>query len=256
MFDSIGFIGAGRVAHIMLAGWHKAGKVLPTVYVFDTSAEAVAGLRLAFPQVQSASLAEVGAQALVFAALHPPAMAETLAQIAGSLHVDAVFCSLAPRLRLTALQEKLGGFARLARLNPNATSIVTAGYNPISFSEGLPQDARNTLLELLAPLGQTPVVADELIETYAVVSAMGPTYFWFQFDALRQQAEAFGLSSLAARETLAAMLHGAVDTMFASELPPARVMDLVPVRPMAESEAAIIDMQRMGLAAIHAKLHP
>lgn len=255
MFDSIGFIGAGRVAHIMLGGWQKAGTALPTVYVFDTSAEAVAALQAAFPQVKAASLVEVAAQGLVFAALHPPAMADTLAQIRDVIRADAVFCSLAPRLRLPALQEKLGGFARLARMNPNATSIVAQGYNPISFADGLPADARAALLALLTPLGQTPEVADELIETYAVVSAMGPTYFWFQFDALRQQAEGFGLSPEAARETLRTMLHGAVETLFASGLPPERVMTLVPVRPMAESEAAIIEMQRQGVGGMHAKLH-
>ena len=40
------------------------------------------------------------------------------------------------------------------------------------------------------------------------------------------------------------MLHGAVDTMFASDLTPERVMDLVPVRPMAGAEQAILQMQR------------
>lgn len=255
MFDSIGFIGAGRVAHVMLGGWKKAGAELPPVFVFDTSAEAVAALQAAFPQVQAASLSVVASQALVFAALHPPAMGETLAQIAPHLRADAVLCSLAPRLRLPALQDKLGGFSRLARMNPNATSIVAQGYNPVSFAGDLPQNARAALLECVAPLGQTPVVADEMIETYAVISAMGPTYFWFQFDALRQQAEAFGLTPDAARETLAAMLHGAVDTLFASGLSPARVMDLVPVRPMGDDEAAIVAMQRTRVGAIHAKLH-
>ncbi|MBK9393729.1 MAG: NAD(P)-binding domain-containing protein [Uliginosibacterium sp.] len=255
MFDSIGFIGAGRIAHIMLAGWQHAGTALPRVVVFDTSAEALASLQAAFPQVQAGSLSEVASQALVFAALHPPAMGETLAQIRPALRSDAVLCSLAPRLGLTALQEKLGGFGRLARMNPNATSVVAQGYNPIALGDGLPADARAALLALLTPLGQTPEVPDALIETYAVVSAMGPTYFWFQFDALRQQAEAFGLSPADARDTLRAMLHGAVDTLFASELSPARVMDLVPVRPLADSEAAILAMQRQAVGAIHAKLH-
>ena len=77
-------------------------------------------------------------------------------------------------------------------MNPNAASIVGKGYNPISFADGLPQQSQNDLLDLIAPLGQSPVVADESIETYAVISAMGPTYFWFQFDALRQLAESFG----------------------------------------------------------------
>lgn len=89
---------------------------------------------------------------------------------------------------------KLHGFDKLSRMNPNAASIVGKGYNPISFAVGLPQDLRSQLIELVSPLGNTPVVDDNMIENYAVISAMGPTYFWFQFDALRQQAESFGMT--------------------------------------------------------------
>ena len=46
---------------------------------------------------------------------------------------------------------------------------------------------------MFAPLGQLPEVADEQLESYAVISAMGPTYFWFQFHALEQLAAASSL---------------------------------------------------------------
>lgn len=49
MFDSIGFIGAGRIAHIMLGGWQRAGTPLPAVHAYDQSVEAVAALQRAFP---------------------------------------------------------------------------------------------------------------------------------------------------------------------------------------------------------------
>ena len=254
MFDSIGFIGAGRITHIMLGGWQKTGSTLPTIRIFDPSAEALSALKIAFPQVQSASLEEVAGQALIFVGLHPPAMEEVLAQIAPQLRTDAIVVSLAPKLRLPVLQEKLGGFSRLARMNPNATSIIAQGFNPISFAAGLPEEARSALLTMVAPLGTAPVVADELIETCAVISAMGPTYFWFQFDALRELAEGFGMSPEFAREALRQMLHGAVDTLFASELAPERVMDLVPVRPLAADEDTIRSIFRERVGDIHAKL--
>lgn len=254
MFDSIGFIGAGRVTHIMLGGWKKKQTVLPPVVVCDTSPEALAALTAAFPQVRVAPLEEVARQALVFAALHPPAMGETLGSIAPHLRTDAVLVSLAPKVRLPALQEKLGGFARLARMNPNAPGIIGEGFNPISFAPGLPEDARAALLATIAPLGASPVVADELIETCAVISAMGPTYFWFQFDALRELAESFGMPPALARDAMKAMLHGAVDTLFASDLPASRVMDLVPVRPLAADEEAIRGMLRERVGGIHTKL--
>jgi len=255
MFDSIGFIGAGRVAHILLGGWQKAGTVLPPVYAFDTSSEALVALQAAFPQVHATSLEVAATQALVFIGLHPPVMNETLTKIAPHLRADAVLVSLAPKLRLSALQIQLGGFARLARLNPNAASIVAQGFNPVAFSEGLPEEARAAILSMLKPLGPAPEVADELIETCAVISAMGPTYFWFQFDTLRELAEEFGMSPEFAREALRSMLHGAIDTLFANDLSPQRVMDLVPVRPLAAEEDAIRAILRERIGGIHAKLN-
>ena len=51
------------------------------------------------------------------------------------------------------------------------------------------------------------------------------------------------------------MLHGAVDTLLASELPPEVVMDLVPVRPLADDEETITNMLATRLRAIHGKLN-
>ena len=255
MFDSIGFIGAGRVTRIMLGGWQHKGVDLPSVYVFDQSPEAINSLKEFFPQVQSVSLSEVASKALVFIALHPAVIDEILTEIHSHLGMHTVLCSLAPKLRLSMLQKKLHGFDNLSRMNPNAASIIGRGYNPIAFAAGFPQDLRSTLIELVSPLGNTPVVDDNMIESYAVISAMGPTYFWFQFDALRQQAESFGMTEEEAREAVATMLHGAVDTLFASGISASKVMDLVPVRPMADDESTIIEMQRKRLNAIHTRLH-
>lgn len=255
MFDSIGFIGAGRVTSIMLAGWLRAGVALPRVRVADVSAEALDRLRDEFPWIEPATSEEAAAQSLVFVALHPPVLAETLARIAPCLRPDAVLVSLAPKLRLPGLQQQLGGFARLARMNPNATSVIASGYNPIAFADGLAEDARKALLALVQPLGRTPVVPDEQIETYAVVSAMAPTYFWFQFDTLRRLALEFGLSEEMARQTVREVLHGAVDTLLASDLQAERVMDLVPVRPLAEEEDKIRALLCERIRAIHAKLN-
>lgn len=208
MFKSISFIGAGRIAHIMLGGWKKARSLPPNILAFDASPAAVVVLQTGFPAVKAATLEECAACDLVFGALHPPAMSEMLGKLAGKMHQEAVFCSLAPKLKLAALQSKLGGFARLARLNPNAPAIVGKGYNPIAFAEGLSAEARQDLLALLSPLGAIPEVAENLLESYAVISAMGPTYFGFQIAELQEQAQTFGLSPAAAREAIRAMLQG------------------------------------------------
>lgn len=254
MFESVGFIGAGRVARIILGGWKHAGQLPARITAYDTNPDAVKALQAEFPTLQSASLAEAAGAHLVFAALHPPMMGDTLAAIAGHLRRNAVLCSLAPKVKLATLAEKLNGFSRLARLNPNAPSIVGKGYNPIVFGEGLPEAERSALKAVLAPLGQSPEVAEPLLETYAVISAMGPTYFGFQFAEVASLAQSFGLDAEMARQAMLAMIEGTATLLFASDILQATALDLVPVRPMAEHEADIRQMLRDRIGGIHSKL--
>ncbi len=253
MYGTIGFIGAGRITRIMLEGLRRAGALPGRVLVHDPNAAAVAALK-GLPGVEDATLAQAAAADLVFGALHPPALLESLPAIAGALRPTAVFDSLAPKVKLATLREKLGGFARLARQNPNAPSLVGAGYNPVAFDRGLPEADRAALLAFLAPLGQSPVVDEPTIEAYAVVSAMGPTYFWFQLQAVRELAREFGLDGAAADAAVKAMIGGAVATLIDGPLAPAEVMDLVPVRPLAEDEPAIRAALEQRLRAMHQKL--
>lgn len=254
MFETIGFIGGGRVAHVMLAGWRRAGRSPARVLVYDSNPSAVNALRARVSEVQSASLTDAAGAGLVFGALHPPALAEALPGISAALRKGAVFCSLAPKLKLAALREKLGPAPHLARMNPNAPSIVGAGYNPIAFEASFPAAERAALLALLAPLGQSPEVDEATIETYAVISAMGPTYLWFQLQALRELAQELGLSPDAAGAAVDAMARGASATLLQSGLAPQEVMDLVPVRPMADDEPTIRGAIQTRVRAIHAKL--
>jgi hypothetical protein len=55
---------------------------------------------------------------------------------------------------------------------------------------------------------------------------MGPTYFWFQWQTLREIAESFGLAPAEADRALRAMLDGAVRTFFDAGLAAEQVLDL------------------------------
>jgi pyrroline-5-carboxylate reductase len=254
MFNTIGFIGAGRIARIMLGGWLRANALPANILAYDIHPDALTALKSSFPSVKSATLEECANCDLVFGAVHPPAMTKMLDSIAGKLRPQAVFCSLAPMIQFDEIQAKLKGFSRLVRLNPNSPGIVGKGYNPITFSDGVPASARDELLKLFEPLGKTPEVDESTMEAYAVVSAMGPTYFGFQFAEVLKIAKSFGLSHEAACEAMRAMLRGTVDMLFASNLPTDLVLDLVPVKPMAEDEAEIRRMLQTRMGAIHARL--
>lgn len=251
---TIGFIGAGRIARIMLEGWKRAGSLPEAVVVHDTSADRAARLSAIAPEVTVGGLSDAAAADLIIVGLHPPVLAEVLPAVKPHLRPDAILLSLAPKLKFAGLANLLGGFSRLARQNPNAPSIIGQGYNPIAFSAGLPEADRRALVDLLAPLGDCPVVEETTIEAYALISAMGPTYLWFQFAELERLAIEFGLTQEAARRAIAAMVNGAATTLFASGLAADDVMDLVPVKPLAAEEAVFLAAYRDRLIPLFQKL--
>ena len=252
---TVGFVGGGRITAIFLEALGERGLALERVTVSDSAPEVLARLKARFPPITTTAVnGEAAACERVFLALHPPALKAVLPEIAPRLRPDAVAVSLAPVLTLARLEALLGGFARLARILPNAPSIVRAGFNPVAFAAGLPADARAEVEALLDSLGAHPVVPEESLEAYAILAAMGPTYFWFQWRELRELAASFGLSPADADRALRAMLDGSVRTFFDAGLTPEQVLDLVPVKPLAEAEAQVVQAYRDALPRLHAKL--
>jgi pyrroline-5-carboxylate reductase len=107
---------------------------------------------------------------------------------------------------------------------------------------------------LLAPLGACPEVAEETLEAYAILSAMGPTYLWYQLYQLVDLGGEFGMTRDAALQAVTAMAAGAADTMTEARLSPEAVMDLIPVKPLAPIEATVKESYASVLSALHAKL--
>jgi pyrroline-5-carboxylate reductase len=248
-------VGGGRITAIFLEALGGRGLALDRVTVSDTSPEVLTRLKARFPAVATtADNAEAASGERVFLALHPPALKTVLPEIASGLRPDAVVVSLAPVLTLGRLSTLLGGFSRLARVLPNAPSLVHAGFNPVAFDDGLPADARAEIGSLLDGLGAHPEVPEESLEAYAILAAMGPTYFWFQWQALRELAASFGLPPAEADRALRAMLDGAVRTFFDAGLTAGQVLDLVPVKPLVEAEPLVLQAYREVLPRLHAKL--
>jgi len=254
-YDAMGFIGGGRITKIFLTALQKKGKLPKKVMVSDTDPDVLGGLQNDFPFIIAENdNAKPASCDLVFVSLHPPVMVDALNQIKTSVRPEAVVVSLAPKITLSRLTAILDRHARIVRMIPNAPSIMGSGYNPVTFSRAFSAAEKPSLLTLFGALGRCPEVPEETLEAYAITAAMGPTYFWFQWQKLIELARSFGLSEAEAKEAVASMLKGSVETMFGSSLIPSEVMDLVAVRPLAEDESAISDMYQTRLTALYSRL--
>ena len=252
---TIGIVGGGRVARILLGGWKRAGRSVSDVIVSDVDGSALQVLRTEFPSITAGQdNRQSAARDIVLFALHPPVLPGVLQEVKGCLKPDGVVVSLAPKWTMRWIGAALGQFNRLARVIPNAPSIVNKGYNPVSFSKDLSLDARREVLSLFAPLGSCPEVAEETLEAYAILAAMGPTYLWYQLYTLVELGCEFGLAQEAAEAAVAAMVQGAVETMTGSGLCREAVIDLIPVKPLATLEPSVTEAYASVLSALHRKL--
>jgi pyrroline-5-carboxylate reductase len=258
MAPSVGFIGGGRIVRVFLEGWRRSGRGPGRVLVSDTEASVLGALRFAAPDVVTVlgDNAPPARQDVVFLAVHPPVMRTVLGELRGRISPASLVVSLAPKLTIREIVEALGGHARVARVIPNAPSVVGAGFNPLAFPPGVPEADRQILADLMAPLGKSPEVREPDLEAYALLTGMGPTYLWFQLYELLALAEGFGLAPAAAGEALAETVRGALRAMTESGLPPAGLMDLVPVRPLGPDEETIKGIYRDRLRAVFERIRP
>jgi pyrroline-5-carboxylate reductase len=253
---SIGFIGGGRAAKIVLQGWKKAGRIPANIVVTDNDADVLGKLQNEFQNIETIidDPKRCAASDIVFIGLHPPVIGGVLQEIRSVIKPSAIIVSLAPKISIAKISDGLGGFKNIARVIPNAPSIVNEGYNPVAFSPDMSAESKHLIVELFRPLGDIPEVAEELLEAYALFTAMGPTYFWFQLYELQELIASFGISPKAIHDGLPKMINGAVKTMFESGLTPAEVMNLIPVKPLAEEEPIIKEYYRNRLTALYKKL--
>lgn len=241
---------------ILLQGFKNKNVQFGKVVVSDTNPEVIAKLKQNFPEVEQVDAATVAAQDIVFIALHPPVIMDTLESLKNNFRPDSIVISLAPKINFTKLSSKLTGVKNLARLIPNATSYINEGYNPVTFARGFDEAEKKAVTLLLGNLGHTFEVPEEKLESYAIMSAMLPTYFWFQWKELGEIGLKTGLTKDESEQAIYQSVVAALDLFYKSGLAPAEVIDLIPVKPIGEHEEQIAEFYRTKLLGLFEKIKP
>jgi len=251
---SIGFIGGGRITRVLLQAFANKKINLLQASVYDNNQAALDLLLKRFPDIHTVSLEQASAQEIIIVALPPNEVAVTLQKIAPFVTPKTILGSLAPSVSSRQIALVLPQVTKLIRMIPNATSIINEGYNPIWFAPAFPSDDKEIVLQMMDFLGTTLEVEEEKLEAYAVISAMAPTYFWFQWKKLIDLGIGFGLGHYEAREAILQAMYGALETFFNSAMLPDEVMDLIPGKPLGSHEKEIEELYDTCLKKVYGKL--
>jgi pyrroline-5-carboxylate reductase len=256
MKQSLGFIGGGRITKILLKAFQNKDAKFDKVVVTDPNNEVLTKLKNSFPFIQTENASVASEQNIVFISLHPPMIMDTLESLKSNFKNDAVVISLAPKINLVKLSSKLPQVSKIVRLIPNATSFINEGYNPICFSSVMSESEKKEILNLLNLCGKTFEVSEEKLESYAIMSAMLPTYFWFQWNKLAEIGQKIGLSEQESKDSINETIIASLNLLYKSGLKPEEVVDLIPVKPIGEHEPQIVEIYQSKLIALFEKIKP
>jgi pyrroline-5-carboxylate reductase len=254
---TLGFIGGGRITRIFLHGFENKSIKFESVKVFDPNLKTQNELQNSFPQVDKVENAEAAAsgQQVVFIAVHPPMVMDTLQKIKTAVSENTIIISLAPKITIEKMESVLPT-RKIVRMIPNATSCINKGYNPVSFADGFDKKEKKAALKLLKKLGKTFETEEPKLESYTIVSAMLPTYFWFQWQEMEKIGVETGLTPAEARKAVHSTLKKALKLYYDSEMNPDEVMDLIPVKPIGENEPEIKNILNSKLMGLFGKIKP
>lgn len=255
---SLGFIGAGRVTRIFLQALKNRQVSFKSINLIDTNTDVINRMKKDFPEVNVTSddITGIMKSDIVFIALHPPVIMEMLEKVKPLMGRTNVLVSLAPKITIEKISLKLDGFNKIARLIPNAPSAINEGYNPVCFSNGISEDDTKFLTELFEVLGTCIVVDEPKLEAYAIITAMSPTYFWFQFQELVEIGRKMGLTEEECKEGISETVRASLNTLFSSGMPADEVIDLIPVKPISEFESQIKEIYNSKLIPLFEKIKP
>ena len=256
MKQSIGFIGGGRITKILLQAFSNKNVKFSDVVVADINSDVTSKLKTAYPFIRVDTDSVAASQEIVFISLHPPVIMDTLELLKSYIKTNATVISLSPKINLTKISSKLSQVKKIVRLIPNATSYINDGYNPVCFSPEFDREEKDSILDLLKNLGHTFEVAEEKLESYAIMSAMLPTYFWFQWRELAEIGAKIGLSDEESKKSIYDTIVASLDLMYKSGLSATEVIDLIPVKPIGEHEQQIAEIYKTKLIGLFEKIKP
>jgi pyrroline-5-carboxylate reductase len=255
MKKSFGFIGGGRVVKIILNALKNNNMLPEEIIVSDINTSVLEKLKTEFPTIVITNNNIIPAKCnFVFLSLHPPVVLSTLDSIKEEVKDDTVIISLAPKITIKKIQEVIGRNIDVVRMIPNAATFNNKGFNPVVFSDNFNKSLKDDLLNLFNIFGKTPIVDENKLESYAIITAMGPTYLWFQLIELIKLGKEFNLTDDELKEGITEMVNGTLYTLFNSGLTFEEVLDLIPVKPLGENEETIKEIYNKNLRNLFAKL--
>jgi pyrroline-5-carboxylate reductase len=221
----VGFAGAGNMAGALARGW-AAGPGGPDGMLFcDIDAERAKALAGEVGGETRASLNDLARDCdVVLLAVKPAALSAVAEELGGGATALLSILAVTPTQRIA---DAFPGVPVL-RVMPNQPVEVRRGVLCYSQPLLMPDELRDRLLELLAPLGDLVELNEGDIDAAMAIMSSSPAYIALVAEALARGGEREGLDPDLAGELVAGALGGTAELLRRRD--PATIRDVVAPR--------------------------
>ena len=248
---NVTIIGAGKMGESLARGILNAGLVKPTELLFtDVATERVHALagELGASTAPNNSAA-VQHATLIILAVKPNIINTVCHEIAAAIPAGAIVLSIAAGITLTQLTKALKrDDIILARAMPNTPCLVGAGAIAVSFPDGTPAEARQTVASLLTPTGVVEEMPEYHLDAVTGLSGSGPAYVAVFIEALADGGVLMGLTRAQAQQLATQTVLGTAKLIMETQQHPAQVKDAVS-SPGGTTIAGIVALEDAGFRA-------
>jgi pyrroline-5-carboxylate reductase len=209
MHPKVAILGAGSMGEILARGLLRAGWPVGDIVLAARreerarEAEATTGIRTLLDPAAAAEGVDV-----VVVAVKPKDVSRLLEQIGRSIRPGQLVISLAAGVPIALYEEALPGVA-VVRSMPNTPAAVDEGMTAYCGGTHVDDTALERAAAVLAAVGQTIRLEEELLDAVTAVSGTGPAYIFLLAEAMIDAAIREGLPRHAAERLVDQTLRGA-----------------------------------------------
>jgi len=184
----------------------------------------------------------------IILAVPPRQACPVLEEIRDSLSESKIVVSLVALVPTSLIEETLRSRIGVVRVMPNIPSMVGSGFNVFCFGRHISSGDKEWVKSMLSVLGEHEEVDEDKIETYTVLSAMGPTCFLPFVDELIRFGASNGLSYQEARRVAASTIRGTAELVSKVDRPVEELKNMIGTQPlkMREQELGSIMQDELG----------
>ncbi|MFS1539728.1 MAG: pyrroline-5-carboxylate reductase [Candidatus Phlomobacter fragariae] len=216
----ITFIGAGNMAHAIIAGLISAG--YPANHITACSPTATNrdllvkkyGIHGKSDNSDASKHADI-----IILAVKPQIMETVCKPLKEKVNFTSkLVLSIAAGIPVKRYQQYLAPNINLVRIMPNTPSLVGQGVSGLYAMDSVSEDDKTFATELMANVGKVFWLSNEsAINDIIAVTGSAPAYFFLFMESMQQEAERLGFDSKTARELILYTAQGSAALAAASK---------------------------------------